>query len=43
MEKPGAVRDGGSYAARFSKIACWNTVMDEARYMNEKWNEFRIA
>jgi putative spermidine/putrescine transport system substrate-binding protein len=43
MEKPGAVRDGGSYEARFSKIACWNTVMDEARYMNEKWNEFRTA
>jgi putative spermidine/putrescine transport system substrate-binding protein len=43
MEKAGAVRDGGSYEARFSKIACWNTVMDEARYMNEKWNEFRTA
>jgi putative spermidine/putrescine transport system substrate-binding protein len=43
MEKAGAVRDGGSYADRFSKIACWNTVMDEARYMNEKWNEFRTA
>jgi putative spermidine/putrescine transport system substrate-binding protein len=43
MEKAGAVRDGGSYDARFSKIACWNTVMDEARYMNEKWNEFRTA
>jgi putative spermidine/putrescine transport system substrate-binding protein len=43
MEKAGVVRDGGSYDARFSKIACWNTVMDEARYMNEKWNEFRTA
>jgi putative spermidine/putrescine transport system substrate-binding protein len=43
MEKAGATRDGGSYNARFSKIACWNTVMDEARYMNEKWNEFRTA
>ena len=43
MEKAGAVRDGGSYEDRFSKIACWNTVMDEARYMNEKWNEFRTA
>src|SRR6516165_456197 len=30
MEKAGAVRDGGSYEARFSKIACWNTLMDEA-------------
>ena len=43
MEKAGAVRDGGSYEDRFNKIACWNTVMDEARYMNEKWNEFRTA
>src|SRR5215470_5061823 len=43
MEQAGAVRDGGSYEDRFSKIACWNTVMDEARYMNEKWNEFRTA
>jgi putative spermidine/putrescine transport system substrate-binding protein len=43
IEKAGAVRDGGSYEARFSKIACWNTLMDEARYMNEKWNEFRTA
>jgi putative spermidine/putrescine transport system substrate-binding protein len=43
MEKAGAVRDGGSYEARFSKIACWNTLMDQARYMNEKWNEFRTA
>jgi putative spermidine/putrescine transport system substrate-binding protein len=43
MEKAGAVRDGGSYEARFSKIAVWNTLMDEARYMNSKWNEFRTA
>lgn len=43
MEKAGVVRDGGSYEARFNQIACWNTVMDEARYMNEKWNEFRTA
>ena len=28
---------------RVGQIACWNTVMDEERYMNEKWNEFRIA
>src|SRR5262245_17138755 len=43
MEKAAAVRDGGSYEARFTQIACWNTVMDEARYMNEKWNEFRTS
>jgi putative spermidine/putrescine transport system substrate-binding protein len=43
IEKPGAVRDGGSYEDRFSKIACWNTLMDEALYLEQKWNEFRTA
>ncbi|MGH6898213.1 MAG: ABC transporter substrate-binding protein [Geminicoccaceae bacterium] len=39
----GAVRDGGSYVDRFSKIAVWNTVMDESTYMLRKWNEFKAA
>ncbi|MGD9536016.1 MAG: PotD/PotF family extracellular solute-binding protein [Alphaproteobacteria bacterium] len=43
MEKAGATRDGGSYLDRFSKIAAWNTLMKEAVYMNNKWNEFRTA
>jgi putative spermidine/putrescine transport system substrate-binding protein len=43
MEKAGATRDGGSYEERFSKIAAWNTLMTEAVYMNNKWNEFRTA
>ncbi|MBX6323873.1 MAG: extracellular solute-binding protein [Rhodospirillaceae bacterium] len=43
MEKAGAKRDGGSYEERFSRIACWNSAMKEARYVNEKWNEFRTA
>ena len=33
MEKAGAVRDGGSFDERMGKVACWNSVMDEDRYM----------
>jgi len=43
MEKAGAVRDGGSFADRMGKVACWNAVMDEDRYMVRKWNEFIAA
>jgi putative spermidine/putrescine transport system substrate-binding protein len=43
MEKAGVARDGGSYEDRFGKIACWNSAMKEARYVNEKWNEFRTS
>ena len=43
MEKAGAVRDGGSFNERMGKIACWNSVMNEDRYMIQKWNEFIAA
>ncbi|BCJ92230.1 ABC transporter substrate-binding protein [Terrihabitans soli] len=43
MEKAGATRDGGSYLQRLGGIACWNSVMDEDRYMVRKWNEFIAA
>jgi putative spermidine/putrescine transport system substrate-binding protein len=43
MEKAGAVRDGGSFEERMSKVACWNSVMDEDRYMVKRWNEFIAA
>jgi putative spermidine/putrescine transport system substrate-binding protein len=43
MEKPGAVRDGGAFWDRMGKVACWNTLMDENRYMVAKWNEFLAA
>jgi putative spermidine/putrescine transport system substrate-binding protein len=43
MEKAGAVRDGGSFAERMGKVACWNSVMDEDRYMVKRWNEFIAA
>ena len=40
MEKAGAVRDGGSFDERMGHVACWNSVMDEDRYMVRRWNEF---
>ncbi|SDA94944.1 PotD/PotF family extracellular solute-binding protein [Sinorhizobium sp. NFACC03] len=43
MEKAGAVRDGGSFEERMGKVACWNSVMDEDRYMIKRWNEFIAA
>lgn len=43
MEKAGAVRDGGSFYDRMGKVACWNSVMDEDRYMVTRWNEFIAA
>ncbi len=43
MEKAGAVRDGGSFYERMGHVACWNAVMDEDRYMVQKWNEFIAA
>ena len=43
MEKPGAVRDGGSFYDRMGAVACWNAVMDEDRYMVRKWNSFIAA
>ncbi len=43
LDKAGSVRDGGSYAERMGSVACWNAVMDENRYMVQKWNEFIAA
>ncbi|GGJ09090.1 ABC transporter substrate-binding protein [Neoroseomonas lacus] len=40
MERAGAVRDGGSFEQRMGAVACWNAVMDEDRYMVQKWNQF---
>jgi putative spermidine/putrescine transport system substrate-binding protein len=37
------VRDGGSYEERFSKVAVWNNLMDEAEFLFAKWNEFNAA
>jgi putative spermidine/putrescine transport system substrate-binding protein len=43
MEKAGALRDGGSFLERVTNISCWNTLMDEAQYMNKRWNDFKVA
>ncbi len=43
MEKKGATRDGGSIWEREGKVAVWNTVMDEDKYLTKKWNEFVSA
>jgi putative spermidine/putrescine transport system substrate-binding protein len=43
IDKVGAVRDGGAFMDRMSKVACWNSVMDQDRYMVQKWNEFVAA
>ncbi len=43
MEKAGRSRDGGSFWERMGQVACWNTLMDENRYMVRRWNEFVSA
>ncbi|HXQ09059.1 MAG TPA: ABC transporter substrate-binding protein, partial [Bradyrhizobium sp.] len=43
MEKAGTKRDGGSFVERVKNISCWNTLMDEAAYMNKRWNDFKVA
>ena len=43
MEKAGRTRDGGAFWQRMGHIACWNTLMDEDRYMVRRWNEFVSA
>ncbi len=43
LAQPGEIRDGGSFWDRMGKVSCWNTVMDEDRYMVRKWNEFVAA
>ena len=43
IAKAGDTRDGGSFAERMGRVACWNSVMDEDRYMVGKWNEFIAA
>ncbi|MCZ6605191.1 MAG: extracellular solute-binding protein [Alphaproteobacteria bacterium] len=39
----GESRDGGSYAQRFSQVAVWNNLMDEADFLFSKWSEFNAA
>ena len=39
----GETRDGGSYEKRFSEVAVWNNLMDEADFLFSKWSEFNAA
>jgi putative spermidine/putrescine transport system substrate-binding protein len=41
--RKGEVRDGGAYRERMSRIAVWNSVMDEHNYLVRRWNEFLAA
>ena len=43
LEKTGALRDGGSSLDRMGKVECWNSVMDENRYMIRKWQSLMTA
>lgn len=43
LEPAGATRDGGSFLDRMGSVVCWNSTMDENRYMVKKWNEFIAA
>jgi putative spermidine/putrescine transport system substrate-binding protein len=38
--KKDEVREGGSYWARYSKIAVWNSLMDQNDYLVKRWSEF---
>jgi putative spermidine/putrescine transport system substrate-binding protein len=40
IDKKGAVRDGGSLWEREGRIAVWNTVMDQDRYLTRRWIGF---
>ena len=41
--RAGQVRSGGSYWRRASRIAVWNTTMDEHNYLVRRWNQFVAA
>ncbi len=41
--KKGDKRDGGSYEERCGNYNTWNSYMDEADYVNTKWQEFKSA
>ncbi|WP_227819959.1 ABC transporter substrate-binding protein [Marinobacterium aestuarii] len=43
MIRQGEVRDGGSYENRMSRVAVWNSVMDEHNYLVRRWNDFMSA
>ena len=38
--RAGQARAGGSYVARSSQIALWDTTMDEHNYLVRRWSAF---
>lgn len=40
IASPGDTRNGGSYERRFSRVAVWNTVMDNYEHTLARWGEF---
>jgi putative spermidine/putrescine transport system substrate-binding protein len=40
LVRVGQRRDGGGYLSRMSRIAVWNSVMDEHNYLVRRWAEF---
>lgn len=43
VARAGQKRDGGAYRDRLSRIAVWNSFMDEHNYLVRGWNEFLAA
>ena len=40
IAQPGDQRNGGDYETRFSRVAVWNTVMNEYEHTLMRWGEF---
>lgn len=40
IASPGDTRNGGSYETRFSRVAVWNTVMNNYEHTLARWGEF---
>lgn len=43
VARAGDRREGGAYRERMSRIAVWNSFMDEHNYLVRRWNEFLRA
>jgi putative spermidine/putrescine transport system substrate-binding protein len=41
--RKGQVRDGGSFARRACKYACWNSLFREHVYQERRWRDFRTG
>jgi putative spermidine/putrescine transport system substrate-binding protein len=41
--RAGSMRPGGSYRERASRIAVWNTTMDEHNYLARRWSQFAVG